>query len=75
VLNSDYVGLEGTILAGPLAGIHGKIIEVKNRKCFTMRIDGIERVLSVTIPASLFKPLSEANPRDSYRWSDPSEKI
>ncbi len=63
VLDSDYVGVEGTILVGPLAGIHGKITEVKNQKCFTMRIDGIERVLSVTIPASLFKPFSEVIPR------------
>ncbi len=61
VLDSDYVGVEGTIIAGPLAGMQGRIIEVKNRKCFTMRIDGIERVLSVTIPASLFRTLGEVH--------------
>lgn len=57
VLDCDYVGTEGVILAGPLAGMHGKIIDVKNKKCFTIKIDGIEKVLSVTIPVSLFKPL------------------
>lgn len=56
VLDSDYIGMEGAILAGPLAGLHGKIIEVKNRKCFAIKVDGIDRVLSVTIPVSLFKP-------------------
>lgn len=64
VLDSDYVGAEGVIIAGPLMGMHGKIVDVKNRKCFAMKIDGIEKVLSVTIPASLFKPLSIKISRD-----------
>lgn len=64
VLDSDYVGAEGVITPGPLMGMHGKIVDVKNRKCFSMKIDGIEKVLSVTIPASLFKPLSISISRD-----------
>lgn len=58
VADSDFVGTEGTITAGPLIGMRGKIIEVKNQKFFAIRIDGIEKVLSVTIPVSFFKPLS-----------------
>jgi transcriptional antiterminator RfaH len=56
VLDSDYIGMEGVILAGPLAGMHGKIIDMKNRKCFAIKIDGIDKVLSVTLPVSLFRP-------------------
>ena len=63
VSDSDYVGTEGVILAGPLMGMHGKIVDVKNRKCFAIKVDGIEKVLSVTIPVSLFKPLSDLNKR------------
>jgi len=58
VLDSDYVGMEGVILAGPLAGMRGKILDTKNRKCFAMKIEGIDKVLSVTIPVSLFKPFA-----------------
>jgi len=57
VLDSDYIGMEGTILAGPLAGLRGRVIDKKNQKCFTMKIDGIDGVLAVTIPASIFQPL------------------
>lgn len=61
VLESDYVGTEGVIISGPLAGLHGRIVDVKNKKCFTMRVDGIEKVLSLTIPVSSFMPLDELN--------------
>lgn len=43
VMDSDFVGTEGTITAGPLIGMRGKIIEVKNQKFFAIRIEGIEK--------------------------------
>jgi len=58
VLDSDYVGTEGIIIAGPLMGMRGKIADVKNQKCFSIKIDGIEKVLSVTIPVSYFRPIT-----------------
>ena len=72
VLESDYIGMEGIIIAGPLAGMHGKIMDVKNQKCFAMKIDGIEKVLSVTIPASYFKPLSIGSKKEPVPVSKPS---
>ncbi|HUI29493.1 MAG TPA: UpxY family transcription antiterminator [Candidatus Acidoferrales bacterium] len=65
VLDSDYVGTDGAIIGGPLSGMTGKIIEVKNRKCFLIKIDGIEKVLSVTIPVSSFKPFPSQRSRRS----------
>jgi len=59
VIDCDYCGIEGMIIGGPLAGLRGKVVDVKNQKRFTMKIEGIEGVLSVTIPASLFRPTPE----------------
>lgn len=75
VLDSDYVGTEGIIIGGPLMGMRGKVVDVKNQKCFTMKIDGIEKVLSVTIPVSLFKPFQQSGSpkREAYRQRLPKD--
>jgi transcription antitermination factor NusG len=75
VLDSDYVGTEGIIIGGPLMGMHGKVVDVKNQKCFTMKVDGIDKVVSVTIPVSLFKPSQQAGSpkRETYRQRLPKD--
>ena len=75
VSDSDFVATEGIITGGPLAGIRGKIIDVKNGKSFAIKIDGIEKVLSVIIPVSLFKPLGVSGTLSLRDGPDASKRI
>ncbi len=53
VLGADYVGKTGVIVSGPLAGMKGEIVEVMNERWFTIRIDGLDKVLAVKVPISM----------------------
>lgn len=62
----DYVGTEGVIIAGPLKGLRGKIVANMNQKYFTVKVDGIEKVMVVKIPVFLFQPLAEAGKYEQH---------
>ena len=55
VIDGDYIGMNAEIIAGPLLGLHGEIIDLMNRKNFVIRIEGLEKLLSVKVPAGAIK--------------------
>ncbi|MCL5267359.1 MAG: UpxY family transcription antiterminator [Bacteroidetes bacterium] len=55
VFDQDKVGKRGIIVSGPLSGMRGEIIDVMNEHWFMVRIDGLENVLGVKVPASIFQ--------------------
>ncbi len=59
VLEGSYSGRRAEVTAGPLAGLRGEIVEVHNRKSFVIRIEGLEKLLSVNVPVSAVKLLEE----------------
>ena len=60
VLEGDYSGLEAEVVTGPLAGLQGEIVDLLNRKSFVIRVDGLEKLLSVNVPVSAVKVLGKA---------------
>lgn len=52
-LGAGYVGKTGVIVSGPLAGLKGKIVDVLNERWFTIKIDGLEKLLAVKVPISI----------------------
>ena len=56
VFDTGSVGKRGVIISGPLSGMRGEIIDVMNEHWFMVRIEGLEKVLGVKVPASIFQP-------------------
>jgi len=52
VLDGMYAGKEAEIVSGALAGLRGEIVELVNRKTFVIRVDGLDKLLSVKVPAA-----------------------
>ena len=63
VLDGSYFGREAEITTGPLSGMRGEIVEVLNRKNFVIRIEGLDKLLSVNVPVGavrlIEKPAAE----------------
>lgn len=57
VFSTSNIGRKGVIVSGPLSGMKGQIIEVMNEHWFTVRIDGLDKVLAVKVPAAIFQAL------------------
>lgn len=57
VFDAASVGKKGVIVSGPLSGMQGEIIEVMNEHWFMVRIDGLDRVLAVKVPATIFQSI------------------
>ncbi len=55
VFDPGYVGKQGVIISGPLTGMKGEIIDVLNEHWFMVRIEGLEKVLGVKVPAAIFQ--------------------
>ncbi|HEY9166037.1 MAG TPA: UpxY family transcription antiterminator [Candidatus Kryptonia bacterium] len=50
-LTEGCIGKSGEIIAGVLAGLRGEIVEISNEHYFTIRIEGLDRVLALKVPA------------------------
>lgn len=50
VLEGSYRGMWAEITSGPLSGLHGEIVELVNGKAFTIRIEGIDKIIGVRVP-------------------------
>lgn len=59
VLDGSYAGCRAEVTAGPLAGLRGEIVEVLNRKNFVIRIEGLDKLLSVNVPVASVKILDK----------------
>ncbi len=70
VLDASYCGHEAEIVAGPLAGLRGEIVDVLNRKSFVIRVEGLDKLLSVNVPVSavklIGKPAAGGTPHPAY---------
>ena len=70
VLDGSYCGRKAEVIAGPLAGLCGEIVEVKNRKSFVIRVEGLDRLLSVNVPVSavklIDKPSAGSTPHPAF---------
>lgn len=63
-LSSSCIGLKGKITGGPLTGVRGEIVDILNQRHFIIRIEGLDQVLKVTIPDSLFEPIGASESLD-----------
>jgi transcription antitermination factor NusG len=52
------VGSQVEVIAGPLAGIKGMLIEKRGKFRFVLRVDMIQQAVSVEIDASDIRPLT-----------------
>lgn len=50
-LDKNCVGMSGEIVSGVLAGLRGEIVEISNEHYFTIRVEGLDRVLGLKVPA------------------------
>ncbi|MCL4539954.1 MAG: UpxY family transcription antiterminator [Bacteroidetes bacterium] len=70
VLEGSYTGRKAEVTAGPLSGLRGEIVEILNRKSFVIRIEGLDKLLSVNVPVSavrlIEKPGEEGMPRRTF---------
>lgn len=64
VVDGNCLGMQAEITAGPLMGLRGEVIQLKNLKSFVVKVDGLEKVLSVRVPAGYVRIL---NPTFSNR--------
>ena len=62
VLEGDYSGYGAEVIAGPLVGLHGEIIELVNGKNFVVRIEGLDKLLSVKVPVGAVRLISRTVP-------------
>ncbi len=58
VLEGDYSGYEAEVIAGPLIGLRGEIIELVNGKNFVIKIEGLDKLLSVKVSAGAVRLIS-----------------
>jgi transcriptional antiterminator RfaH len=59
VLDGSYYGREAEVTSGPLAGLRGEIVELLNRKHFVIRIEGLDKLLSVSVPVGAVRVLED----------------
>ena len=59
VLDGSYSGRKAEVTSGPLAGLRGEIVELLNRKHFVIRIEGLDKLLSVSVPVGAVKVLED----------------
>ncbi len=52
VLDGSYKGFEAEVTAGALTGLRGEIIELVNGRNFVIRIEGLDKLLSVKVPVN-----------------------
>ncbi|MDE3059127.1 MAG: UpxY family transcription antiterminator, partial [Bacteroidota bacterium] len=57
VAEGDYTGRDAEIVAGPLAGIRGKVIDLVGGKFFVIMIEGLNKMLRVKVHAASVKVL------------------
>lgn len=60
VLEGSYAGSEAEVIAGPLSGLRGEIIELVNGKTFVIRIDGLDKLLNVKVPVNAVRLVDES---------------
>lgn len=58
VLEGDYSGYEAEVIAGPLIGLRGKIVELINGKNFVVSIEGLDKLLSIKVSADAVRLIS-----------------
>ncbi len=70
VLDGDYRGFEAEITTGPLSGLRGEIVELVNGKSFVIRVDGLEKLLSVKVSVGAVRIAGSKRTDVSPRPSD-----
>jgi|YelNatPaOPRAMG01_1025707.scaffolds.fasta_scaffold00013_115 transcriptional antiterminator RfaH len=50
VLDGSYRGMWAEITSGPLTGLRGEIVDLVNGKAFTIRIEGVDKIIGVRVP-------------------------
>ncbi len=60
VLEGDYSGYEAEVVAGPLMGLRGKVVELVNGKNFVVSVDGLDKLLSIKVPAGAVRLISRS---------------
>ena len=59
VLEGSYAGSEAEVTAGPLTGLRGEVVELVNGKTFVIRIEGLDKLLSVKVPVNAVRIIGE----------------
>lgn len=52
VLEGSYEGAEAEVIAGPLTGLRGEVVQLVNGKSFVIRVDGLDKLLNVKVSVS-----------------------
>ena len=59
VLEGSYAGAEAEVIAGPLTGLRGEVVELVNGKSFVIRVDGLDKLLNVKVPVGAVRLTGE----------------
>ncbi len=59
VLEGSYAGAEAEVIAGPLTGLRGEVVDLVNGKSCVRGVDGLDKLLNVKVPVSAVRLTGE----------------